>query len=81
MNKTVLVGLAILTVSTSAASAAAISPRPYARPMNAYGAMGAPPPPMPGVTMKNYDAYMKNLHDSGYDPKNDFTKSGTMRQN
>jgi hypothetical protein len=29
---------------------------------------------------KNQEMYMKNLHDSGYNPKNDFTATGTMRQ-
>ena len=98
MNKTILVGLAILTVSTSAASAwthrthhsramnenasaAAMNPNPpYARSMNAYAAMGAPPTAMPSAISKDRETYMKNLHDSGYDPKNDLTKSGTMRQ-
>ena len=107
MNKTILVGLAILAVSTSAASAgthrthhsramnpnamnpnamnpnasaAAINPNPHARSMNAYAAVGAPPAAMPGASSKDRDMHMKNLHDSGYDPKNDLTKSGTMRQ-
>ena len=97
MNKTILVGLAILAVSTSAASAgthrthhsramnpnasaAAINPNPHARSMNAYAAVGAPPAAMPGASSKGREMYMKNLHDSGYDPKNDLTKSGTMRQ-
>ena len=102
MNKTILVGLAILAVSTSAASAgthrthhsramnpnamnpnastAAMNPNPHARSMNAYAAMGAPPAAMPGASSKDRDMHMKNLHDSGYDPKNDLTKSGTMRQ-
>lgn len=97
MNKTILVGLAILAVSTSAASAgthrthhsramnpnasaAAMNPNPHARSMNAYAAVGAPPAAMPGASSKDRDMYMKNLHDSGYDPKNDLTKSGTMRQ-
>src|SRR5215475_9386936 len=97
MNKTILVGLAILAVSTSAASAgthrthhsramnpnasaAAMTPNPHARSMNAYAAVGAPPTAMPGASSKDRDMYMKNLHDSGYDPKNDLTKSGTMRQ-
>jgi hypothetical protein len=31
------------------------------------------------VSSKNHEMYMKNLRDSGYDPKNDFTKAGTMR--
>jgi len=97
MNKTILVGLAILAVSTSAASAgthrthhsramnpnasaAAMNPNPHARSMNAYAAVGAPPAAMPGASSKGREMYMKNLHDSGYDPKNDLTKSGTMRQ-
>ncbi len=103
MNKGVLVGLTILAVSTSAASAwthrplhsratnpnayaAATYPGPYAGPRgpyagprNAYASMGAPPAAMGGMS-KNQEMYMKNLHDSGYNPKNDFTPSGTMRQ-
>jgi hypothetical protein len=84
MKKSILVSLAILTLSTSSAlawthhsramhhpkaSAAATNPNPYARPMNAnaFAPVGAP-----GVSSKDHDMYMKNLHDSGYDPKNDF---------
>jgi hypothetical protein len=95
MNKTILVAIAILTVSTSAASAwthrshhsravipnaAAAAMNPSARALNANAAMGTPLAAKPGVSSKDHDAYMKNLHDSGYDPKNDFTKTGTMRQ-
>jgi hypothetical protein len=97
MNKSVLVGLAILTVSASAASAAthrtqerhamkphasaaAMKPNASSRAMNANAFAGAPPAAMPGMSSKDHNAYMKNLHDSGYDPKNDFTKSGTLRQ-
>lgn len=35
---------------------------------------------MPAMTGKNQEMYMKNLHDSGYNPKDDFTKAGTMAQ-
>jgi hypothetical protein len=96
MNKAILVSLAILTVSTSAASAwthrshhsravipnaaaAAMNPTPKTRPMNAYAATGAPAPMQAGSS-KDHEMYMKNIHDSGYDPKNDLTQSGTMRQ-
>src|SRR5215469_8359848 len=93
MNKAVLVGLTILALSSSAASAwthrtyhtsramypnasaAAIHPNAYGHPMNAYAAMGAPA----GVSSKDYEMYMKNLHDSGYDPKNDYTAAGTVK--
>ena len=97
MNKTILAGLAILIVSTSAASAmtthrshhsravipnaaaAKMSPTPSSRAINANASM-ATPRPMMGGTAKDHEAYMKNLHDSGYDPKKDFTPTGTMRQ-
>jgi hypothetical protein len=65
MNKTILVGLAILTISTSAASAwtnrtqerhalkphasAAMKPTASARAMNANAAMTAPPAATPGA--------------------------------
>ena len=97
MNKTILVGLAILTVSTSAASAwtnrtdeshamkphaaaAAMKPNASTRAMNANAAMTAPPAAMPGVSSKDHEARMKNLHDSGYDPKNDFNANGILKQ-
>ena len=32
-----------------------------------------------GVSSKDHDTYMKNLHDSGYDPKNDYTAVGTIK--
>jgi hypothetical protein len=97
MTKTILAGLAILIVSTSAASAwthrshhsravipnaaaTAMNPTPSARSMNANASMGAPRPALQGGSGKDHEAYKKNLHDSGYDSKNDFTKSGTLRQ-
>ena len=49
--------------------------------MNAYARMGAPPAPplLAGQTSgKNHEMYMKSLKESGYDPKNDYTKAGTM---
>jgi hypothetical protein len=51
--------------------------------MNAYARAGAPPaspPPLLAGQMssKNHEMYMKSLHESGYDPKKDYTKAGTM---
>ena len=103
MIKTILVSLAVVTVSTSAAlaathhgramkpqasataaspkaSVAATSSKRYSRSMNAYAAMPAAAPARPGVSSKDEETYMKNLHDSGYDPKNDRTPAGNMRQ-
>src|SRR5215472_781017 len=62
------------------APAVALSPKQQGRAMNAYAAMGAPAPGMLPTSSKDHDMYMKNLHDSGYNPKGDFTKAGTLRQ-
>jgi hypothetical protein len=96
MNKSILVSLAILTLSTSVAlaaqrthhgramkpnaSAAAMNPNPYARPMNAFAGVGPSPVVMPGGVSSNDRAlYIKNLHDSGYNPKDNFSPNGTIR--
>ena len=45
----------------------------------AYGSVAAPPfVGMGGVSSNDHTMYLRNLHDSGYDPKNDFTKSGIL---
>jgi hypothetical protein len=43
-------------------------------------------PPMMGsmammgpITSENYKQYQKNLHDAGYDPKNDYQSNGVIR--
>jgi hypothetical protein len=97
MNKSIIVSLAILTLSTCvalaaqrtqsramkpSASAAAINPNPYARPTatNAFARMGPSPVVSPGgVSSGDRDLYFRNLRDSGYDKKNDFSPSGTIR--
>jgi hypothetical protein len=52
-------------------------------PLNAYARVGKPPAPPPPLlagqmSSKNHEMYMKSLRESGYDPKNDYTKVGTM---
>jgi len=98
MNKTILVSLAIFTLSTSvalaaqrtqsravkpSASAAAMNPNPYARPMNpnaAFARMGPSPVIFaPGASNSDRELYFRNLRDSGYDKKQDFSPSGTIR--
>jgi hypothetical protein len=42
--------------------------------------VGAPPVVVPGgVSSSDHALYIKNLHDSGYNPKNDFNPNGTIR--
>ena len=31
------------------------------------------------ITSENYQRYLKNLHDAGYDPKNDYGSNGVIR--
>jgi hypothetical protein len=79
-TKAILVSLAVLTLSTSAALAAHRMHH-YSRAMNAYGAMEAPPPATPwmgGVSSSDHDLYLRNLRDSGYNPKNNFNANGVV---
>jgi hypothetical protein len=88
MTRSILVSLVILALSTSvtwaaqrthhtravkpSASAAAMNPTPYARP-NPNAAFAGPSPVWQGgVSSKDHALYLKNLHESGYDPKNDY---------
>jgi hypothetical protein len=98
MTRSILISLAILTLSTSvalaaqrthhsravkpSASAAAMNPGPFARPMtsNAFGGVGPSPVVWQGgVSGSDRDQYSKNLRDSGYDRKKDFNPNGTVR--
>jgi hypothetical protein len=36
---------------------------------------------IPADTLNNHDAYMKNLHDSGYNPHGDFDAHGIIKIN
>jgi len=75
MKKNILIGLAILTVSTSAALAAhrthshAMKPNASAAATNpnanVFGVGGASPVMWGGVSASDHNLYIKNLHDSG----------------
>jgi hypothetical protein len=95
MKKSILVSLAILTLSTSGALAAqrthhsrAMNPNASTAAMNpnramnanAFAGTGASPVGWQGgVSSSDRAQYMKNLHDSGYNPKNDFNANGTIK--
>ena len=83
MTKSILVSLAVLTLSTSAALAAHPTHHRHAihrHAMNANANVGAPPVVVPGgVSSSDRDLYTKNLRDSGYDPKNNFNANGTIK--
>ena len=45
-----------------------------------YAGVGAPPVAWTGgVSSSDHTTYMKNLHDSGYDPKNNFNANGIVK--
>jgi hypothetical protein len=77
MTKGLLVSLAILSLSTSAALAAHRTHHRDA--MNASAAMPAPAVGWTGgVNSSDHAMHLKNLHDSGYDPKNDLNAAGNV---
>jgi hypothetical protein len=51
---------------------------PYGGPMNA-NAFGGPVGGWGGVNSNDHAQRMKNLQDSGYDPKNDFNANGNIK--
>jgi hypothetical protein len=80
MNKSILVSLTILALSTSAALAAHRTH--HGRPMNANAFAGPGASPVGGwggVSSNDRALYIKNLHDAGYDPKNNFNANGTIK--
>jgi hypothetical protein len=82
MTKSILVSLAILTLSTSAALAAHRTHHRHAiRPaMNASAGVGASPVVWTGgVSSSDHALYIRNLHDSRYDPKNNFNANGNVK--
>lgn len=78
MTGKLLVALAIAALSASAASAAH---HHHHHLLNANGAAPASPPPMnwmSGTNSADHAMYLQNLHDSGYNPKNDRDANGNV---
>jgi hypothetical protein len=78
MTKSIL-AITILALTTSGALAA--HHRHHHQVMNASPVVGAPPPVIwPGAVSSSDRAdYVKNLRESGYNPKNDFNTNGTIK--
>src|ERR1700682_5784932 len=89
MTRSILISLAILTLSTSVALAAqrthhsrAVKPNASTAAMNPNAFPGGGPSPVVwpgGVSSSDRDQYVKNLRDAGYDRKKDFNANGTVR--
>jgi hypothetical protein len=82
MTKSILVSFAVFTLATSAALAAQHRTHHH-HATNANANMAAPSPsPVVspgGASSGNQEMRMRSLRESGYDPKNDFSSSGAMR--
>jgi hypothetical protein len=86
MAKSILAIITILALSTSGALAHKAKTH-HRHAMHARAAVVAPPPlgaPSPvvwtgGVSSSDRTMYLKNLHDSGYNPKNNFNSNGTIK--
>jgi hypothetical protein len=75
MTKSIL-AISILALTTSGAFAT------HHHAMNAPAAdeAGAPPPMVwGGMSSNDHADHIKNLHESGYNPKNDFNTNGTIK--
>jgi hypothetical protein len=86
MTKSILISLAVLTLSASTALAAQRTHHRQAAnanapvSANAFGSAGASPVVWTGgASSADHATYMKNLHDAGYDPKNNFNANGTIK--
>jgi hypothetical protein len=86
MTRSILISLAILTLSTSVALARthhsrAMTPNASAAATtsNAFGGAGPSPAVWQGgVSSSDRDMYFRNLHDSGYNPKNNRNSFGNV---
>jgi hypothetical protein len=78
MTKSILISVAVFTLSTSAALAAHRTHHHAA--MNANAGM-APAPVMwtGGVSGADRELYFRNLRESGYNPKDNFNANGTLK--
>jgi hypothetical protein len=67
-------------ISFKALAATVLLVATTATPAFAQAHVGARPVIVPsGVSSSDHTQYIKNLHDSGYSPKNDFNPNGTIR--
>ena len=77
MAKSIITITIILALSTSAALPAHRTHHRHVT--NAYaGVPASPVAPMGGMSSGDQTQYMKNLHDSGYNKKNDYDKNGIL---
>ena len=86
MTKSILISLAVLAVSTSGALAAYQTHYHYHHhpayhpAMNANASVAASPVLWRGgASSADYNLYIRNLRESGYNPKDNFNETGTVK--
>jgi hypothetical protein len=78
--RTLLLTTAAALVITGAATAGASAATKHHHYREAQASVAADDA-APADTMNAHDAYMKNLHDSGYNPHNDIDAHGNVKAN
>jgi len=78
MCRGIAIGLAVLALSTSSAFAAHRVHHHHATEAAAPPAATSPAMWTGGINSEDHATYLKSLHESGYNPKNDYV-NGVMR--
>jgi hypothetical protein len=76
MTRSIVIGLAIVMISTSGALAAH---RAYHHRTSYQASPGLNPYAMGPTNPNDHAMYLKNLRAAGYNPKNDYTANGLLK--
>jgi hypothetical protein len=76
----ILTAAATLVIASSATTGASARTRHHHY-RDAHASYIVPDGAVPADTLNNHDAYMRNLHDSGYNPHSDFDAHGVVKVN
>lgn len=81
MRRLLILTAAATLVIASAATTSASARTRHHQYRDAHTSYIVPDGAVPADTLNNHDAYMKNLHDSGYNPHSDFDAHGVVKVN
>ena len=81
MRRLLILTAAATLVIASAATTSASARTRHHQYRDAHASYIVPDGAVPADTLNNHDAYMRNLHDSGYNPHSDFDAHGVVKVN
>jgi len=81
MRRLLILTAAATLVIASASTTSASARTTHHDYRDAHASTVVPEGAIPADTLNAHDAYMKNLHDSGYNPHNDFDAHGVIKIN